>query len=84
MLKNILGNKFIKLYNIVFLIFLSFYTMLRIYLVMISPIMKIDGEGYEVIYYNSHSVILNFVFLICILIISNILFYKINNKIKYK
>ena len=82
MLKNILENKLIRLYNIVFLIFLSSYTVIRIYLVMISPIMKPDREGYQVIYYSSYSVILHFVFLIFILIISNTLFYTIDRKIK--
>jgi hypothetical protein len=82
MLKKILENKFIRLYNIVFLIFLSSYTIIKIYLVMISPIMKPDREGYQVIYYSSRSAILHFAFLIFILIISNILFYIIDCKIK--
>lgn len=82
MLKKILENKFIRLYNIVFLIFLSSNTIIRIYLVMISPIMKPDREGYQAIYYSSRGVILNFAFLIFILILSNILFYIIDCKIK--
>lgn len=82
MLKKILENKFIRLYNIVFLIFLSSYTIIRIYLVMISPIMKPDREGYQAIYYSPRSAILHFAFLIIILIISNILIYIINCKIK--
>lgn len=82
MLKKILENKFIRLYNIVFLIFLSSYTIIRTYLVMISPIMKPDREGYQAIYYSSHSAILHFAFLIFILIISNILFNIIDCKIK--
>lgn len=82
MLKKILENKFIRLYNIIFLIFLSAYTIIRIYLVMISPIVTPDREGYQAIYYNSHSVILHFAFLVFIFIISNIFFYIINCKIK--
>lgn len=74
MLKKILKNKFIRLYNIVFLILLSSYTIISIYLVMISPIMKPDREGYQAIYYSSRSSILHFAFLIFILIISNLLF----------
>ena len=81
MLKKILENKFIKLYNIVFLIFLSSCTIIRIYLVMISPIMKPDKEGYQATYYSPHSAILHFVFLILILIISNIIFYIADYKL---
>ncbi len=82
MLKKILKNKFIRLYNIVFLIIISSYTIISIYLVMISPIMKPDREGYQAIYYSWRSAILYFGFLIFVLIISNILFYIIDSKIK--
>ncbi len=82
MLKKILENKFIRLYNIVFLIFISSSTIIRMYLVMISPIMKPDREGYTAIYYSPRSAVLHFALLIFILIISNILFYIIDCKIK--
>lgn len=71
-----------RLYDIAFLILLSAYTIKKIYLIMNSPIIKADREGYHAIYYSPRSAILCFAFLIIIFIISNILFYIIDCKIK--
>lgn len=71
----------IRLYNIVFFIFLASYTVKNIYLIMNSPFMEADRAGYQVIYYSPRSAILRFALLVLIFIISNIFFYIINRKI---
>lgn len=48
---------------------------------MISPVMKPDKEGYQATYYSPHGAILHFLFLILILIISNIIFYIADYKL---
>lgn len=82
MLRKILENKYVRIFDIVYLTLLSFYTIIRIYLIMISPIPEPDLEGYALIYYSPRSAILCFVLLIFIFIISNIFFYIIDCKIK--
>lgn len=78
MLRNMLENKYIRLYNIAFLILLLYFTIKRIYLIFNSPIIKAD----HIIYYSPRSAILGFALFILVFVISNILFYFIDRKIK--
>ena len=81
MLKKMLKNKFVKIFDIVFLSALTLYTGVRIYLVMISPIVTPYRNGGVATYYNLHSVILSVGFLILVFILANVLFLLIT---KYK
>lgn len=71
----------IKLYNVIYLIFLASYIVRNIYLIMNSPFTEVDRTGYKIIYYSPRSAIVGLVFLVFILILSNSILYIVERKI---
>lgn len=82
MLKKLFKNKFIRIFDIVYLTIIASYTIRSIYLVMISPIQEPTQDGYTLIYYNRLSLLVGLILLILIFVILNLVFYIIVNKIK--
>lgn len=82
MIKKHLAHKWVRLYNLIFILMLSGYAIRKIYLVSHSPFKFKDREGYSLLYYSPRAAVLVFLCLLIVLILSNILFYLMARKMK--